>query len=42
MNGPSDAFTLTPDELLTGYSPFDEDAPFEDDTTFLDSLSNAA
>ena len=42
MNGPSDAFTLTPDKLLTGYSPFNEDALFEDDTTFLDSLSNAA
>jgi hypothetical protein len=41
MTGPSDAFILTPDELLTGYSPFDEDAPFEDDSTFLDSLSNS-
>jgi hypothetical protein len=31
MTGPSDAFTLTADEMLAA---FDEDAPFETDTTF--------
>jgi hypothetical protein len=39
MTGPSDAFTLTADEMLAAY-PFEEDAPFENDTTSFDDVQD--